>query len=105
MNSLNQNAVQGASALAVSKKLDEAGVLAIIEHMFQVVGAPFVREDLEWDEYWYTKHSFTKEQYDEFESWLINHLHKEYKQTKLRAMAGASWLLFMYGFPIKEDNE
>jgi len=95
--------VQADLVQVASKQINYEGMLIIVEHMFSIVGVPFVQEEIEWDEEWYLRQTFTKEQHKSFESWLIDHIRTKYKQPKYRAKSAASWILLMHGFPIKED--
>lgn len=85
------------------KRLNKDDAIYIISQMFALIGEPFDRSKLEYDDEWYLNYSWTEEQQEEFKEWLISHLRANFKHTKALAISNAGWFIFMYGFTIRKD--
>lgn len=71
----------------------------IMERLFAVIGLEFKEETVK-EERWYLKHTWTKEQENEFTQWLTRLLMKKKRMSKIRATKEAQYFVFAYGWKI-----
>ena len=82
-------------------KLNLEDVKDILTEQFARVGRSFDRS-LEYSSEWYTETTWTKEEQEDFEKWLVNHLRTKFKQSKRQSTSGAAWFILMYGWRLSE---
>lgn len=69
----------------------------IMERLFAAIGIEF-KEEIVKEEDWYLKHTWTKEQEEEFTIWLTKLIMKKKARNKTRAQKEASFFVFAYGW-------
>lgn len=81
----------------MSKKFEDAFV-HLINKMMEVAGHNKTYTDLLTEEDgWYSRYTWSKEQYEEFEVFAIQYLRKKLRINKGRAEKEVAWFLFAYG--------
>lgn len=87
------------------RRLSKEDALDIVKEMFKFIGVEFVREEVEHDSEWYTRHPWSEDEQEQFRKWLVKHLRTKFKQPKSYAESGARWFVFCYGFTTKQPEE
>jgi hypothetical protein len=88
----------------MSKKHEDA-FIHLINKMLEVAGYKITYTDLLTEEDgWYSRYTWSKEQYEEFEVYAIQYLRKKLRINKGRAGKEVGWFLFAYGLSTKDNT-
>lgn len=72
----------------------------IAERLFETIGLEF-KEEIVKKEGWYTEHTWTKDQEEEFTRWLTKLLMQKKRLSKTRARSEAQYFVFAYGWKLE----
>lgn len=87
------------------KKFKKEDFMFVILKMCEYVDTDINDIDLNYP-FWFALRYWTYEKQCEFETWLIDHLRKNFRMNKKLAKKESSWFIFQYGWSTsKEQHE